>query len=829
MKIIQSIFAIVLLPLIAFSQGIGNQCCDAIFLESDPEGFYLDLALNQSSGTALCGIASERDVWFSFISSGEELTVDLTFPSSNQGEVRISVFTDCSSELSCTTSPIQAQVSFNSGNTLIRGKQYYLVIDGLNGSIPEFNIQQVNGIAYPTGTALVSKDISSNPIERLADFRWNKDSDLSWIVNRGIEAEIDEQINLEVLNPSTDNNYILEIEPLPDFIYQRDTAYSFYFPEEQMGRFRIIEQVLSITKVCYLLDSDTICLNGCGSGTSNRDSLPWYPFDIRSGGDNLSFNDISMVACDLFEIENQLSGFNGDFYLTMDDAIMETNTISLWGLPINPAGSSVVFLRNNNDIPVTITTIDIYIDDLNAYGDFIQDQTSSQSTVDFCNYDSFLDPPMYPDANLYGWDLEFFASQADALQGNPLPCPYTLTQNEQEIFYTILSPIGCQFMGSFNLFYDPSGRVLLNLTQARCIDDPVDVEMNIQGVGPYQLEYQLSDGTSGSQIITGSNHKEVFNLLDLSQDVCFEFIQVTDQGQLDLKLPVIYESMSCFNKISVHQLDLQQEVFTTCENEVIEIPFSTDYDREIHLTLKSIDDQIQEITLSPERVMSITANKNATLQLIEARSEEGCLMEIKTPELSVELKHPIKVKNIELTCQNEAFFQATIELDLTNQQWATVNGRTSESNSIELTDLELDLLHEIHVTGEYCPAQILEIQKSALDCQEKDPELDQENTDDIIATRKVYIPNSFSPNNDGNNDDLMVFFQSPEQIEQLVSFDLFSRWGQQILRLENITPSEFITLWDGENFDPQVMVWNLKVAYSDGTLQNYHGDVTLIR
>lgn len=44
---------------------------------------------------------------------------------------------------------------------------------------------------------------------------------------------------------------------------------------------------------------------------------------------------------------------------------------------------------------------------------------------------------------------------------------------------------------------------------------------------------------------------------------------------------------------------------------------------------------------------------------------------------------------------------------------------------------------------------------------------------------RVFIPNAFSPNGDGNNDVLMIY--SPYDVQEVKSFRIFSRWGELVL------------------------------------------------
>ena len=90
---------------------------------------------------------------------------------------------------------------------------------------------------------------------------------------------------------------------------------------------------------------------------------------------------------------------------------------------------------------------------------------------------------------------------------------------------------------------------------------------------------------------------------------------------------------------------------------------------------------------------------------------------------------------------------------------------------------------------------------------------------------QLAIPNAFSPNGDGLNDEFGLI--NPEGIQDL-NFKVFNRWGQGIFSTSN--PS---TRWDGTlNGNPQLLgvyLYVIEVVFIDGTMEVYSGNVTLVR
>lgn len=96
--------------------------------------------------------------------------------------------------------------------------------------------------------------------------------------------------------------------------------------------------------------------------------------------------------------------------------------------------------------------------------------------------------------------------------------------------------------------------------------------------------------------------------------------------------------------------------------------------------------------------------------------------------------------------------------------------------------------------------------------------------------RKIYVPTGFTPNNDNNNDLLMVHGQSSAKI---LEFKIFDRWGELLFEAFNFSPNEPVFGWDGrfrgQEMPPENYVWTLEVEYLDGVTEVLFGHTALIR
>jgi gliding motility-associated-like protein len=101
----------------------------------------------------------------------------------------------------------------------------------------------------------------------------------------------------------------------------------------------------------------------------------------------------------------------------------------------------------------------------------------------------------------------------------------------------------------------------------------------------------------------------------------------------------------------------------------------------------------------------------------------------------------------------------------------------------------------------------------------------------VQKDRSVYVPNAFSPNDDGINDVLMVF--AGPDVAKVRSFLVFSRWGESMFTYFNIPPNEVAYGWDGryrgKEMQPAVFTWFAEVEFLDGEVVLFKGDVAIVR
>jgi gliding motility-associated-like protein len=101
----------------------------------------------------------------------------------------------------------------------------------------------------------------------------------------------------------------------------------------------------------------------------------------------------------------------------------------------------------------------------------------------------------------------------------------------------------------------------------------------------------------------------------------------------------------------------------------------------------------------------------------------------------------------------------------------------------------------------------------------------------VEKQRNVYIPNAFSPNDDGRNDFFGI--NTGVGVSRIQSLRIFSRTGNLVYEATDFMPNDRSVEWDGsfrgEELDPGVFVYVAEIEFVDGAVEVFQGDVTLLK
>lgn len=100
----------------------------------------------------------------------------------------------------------------------------------------------------------------------------------------------------------------------------------------------------------------------------------------------------------------------------------------------------------------------------------------------------------------------------------------------------------------------------------------------------------------------------------------------------------------------------------------------------------------------------------------------------------------------------------------------------------------------------------------------------------ICNTTILYVPNTFSPNNDGMND---YFFPDSKSSFTIQSLRIYNRWGQKVFENTNFPTNSYTSGWNGKynnkDQNADVYIYILQFACADGKTVVKKGNVTLLR
>jgi gliding motility-associated-like protein len=100
----------------------------------------------------------------------------------------------------------------------------------------------------------------------------------------------------------------------------------------------------------------------------------------------------------------------------------------------------------------------------------------------------------------------------------------------------------------------------------------------------------------------------------------------------------------------------------------------------------------------------------------------------------------------------------------------------------------------------------------------------------ICENKNYFLPNTFSPNNDGQND---VFYPRGRSLDRIQSMRIFNRWGELVFERKNFPPNSQADGWNGliagKPAASDAYVYIIEVVCENGQVIPIKGNVTLIR
>lgn len=170
-----------------------------------------------------------------------------------------------------------------------------------------------------------------------------------------------------------------------------------------------------------------------------------------------------------------------------------------------------------------------------------------------------------------------------------------------------------------------------------------------------------------------------------------------------------------------------------------------------------------------------------------------------------------------ITCYGKEFEIPNLTTDANNYVWYY-------DNKLIYTNFTPTILFD--TTGEHIIKLIADYNNTCIDSLQK-----------IFRVMQcdVYIPNVFTPNNDGKNDYFTVY--GGVNVKKVLNLKIFDRWGEMVFDKDNFPPNLEMEGWDGSiknkdnsiPYNTAVFVYSAEVEFINGDKQMFKGDVTLIK
>jgi gliding motility-associated-like protein/uncharacterized repeat protein (TIGR01451 family) len=211
-------------------------------------------------------------------------------------------------------------------------------------------------------------------------------------------------------------------------------------------------------------------------------------------------------------------------------------------------------------------------------------------------------------------------------------------------------------------------------------------------------------------------------------------------------------------------------------------------------------------------------NNNTTFYIESVAASTSCVSNTRYPiEVTVLPVLTAPIVSLESKTINSITFRWTAISGAVNYERSTDGGTTwlptGTATSYTFTGLK--------------PAENVSLMVRAIgttSCQTSIASNNLTETSDNPLGNEVFIPNTFTPNNDGNND----FFLAYGNTINNINMRIYNQWGQFIF--QSVDPSRG---WDGtykgQNQPTGVYIYNIELTFKDGTSTTKKGTITLIR
>lgn len=100
----------------------------------------------------------------------------------------------------------------------------------------------------------------------------------------------------------------------------------------------------------------------------------------------------------------------------------------------------------------------------------------------------------------------------------------------------------------------------------------------------------------------------------------------------------------------------------------------------------------------------------------------------------------------------------------------------------------------------------------------------------LCNNANIFVPNTFSPNGDGNND---IFYPRGSGVFKILNIKVFSRWGEVVFEKSNFNANDVSAGWNGiykgKQLPADVFVYIMQVQCDNNSILTFKGNIALMR
>lgn len=203
-----------------------------------------------------------------------------------------------------------------------------------------------------------------------------------------------------------------------------------------------------------------------------------------------------------------------------------------------------------------------------------------------------------------------------------------------------------------------------------------------------------------------------------------------------------------------------------------------------------------------------------TTYQVTGTGNDNCFTDTKTATVTV---HPLPVINagedIELGVGSSIVLPATGSSDITQIEWSPATYLSCINCLTPVATPKQSATYRVTVSN-------------AFGCRS----VDDINIKMVCESGVTFLPNTFTPNGDGQND---IFYIRGKGIKSVKTFRIFNRWGQQVFERTNFGIEDPLYGWDGkvngQPSNPDVFIYIAELVCDTNETFTLKGNVMLLR